>query len=154
MNRRKKRIGFSVLDMVLILLVLACILSSVFQDQIRSFLGEEIGPRVEYTFLIQNVTKEAKNHPLIGEEILLSDSGESIGTLLSVESKKNVFQSQDNPDDQVEILTLTCKASAVVEERENGYEIGGILIKPGAELSVETLSASFVMVITMVKTVE
>ena len=151
---RKKKIGFSVVDLILILLIAACVLTSVFGEQIRRFLGRETGTVVEYTFLIENVTEEAMNHPETGEMLVIASSGKSLGVLLSVEEKKSTFQNVENADDQVEILTLTCKASVHAEETEQGYRAGDVLIKPGATFSLETPTSSFAMVITMVKAVE
>ena len=66
MNQRKK-IGFSVLDVILFVLAAVCVLATVFQSQIRSFLGRADGETVEITFLVENVTEEAHNHPEAGE---------------------------------------------------------------------------------------
>lgn len=151
---KKRKIGFSVLDMVLLVLAAACILSSVFQDQIRSFLGESKGEKVEITFLVENVTEEGKNHPLAGEEILLTDTRTPVGTLLSVTESKSVYENVSDPEDEIEVLTLTCKVISQAEVTESGYQISGVMLKPGASLSVETPTASFVMLVTMVKTIE
>jgi len=151
---RKRKIGFSIVDLILILLIGACVLTSVFGDQIRRFLGRETGTVVEYTFLIENVTEEAMNHPETGEMLVIPSTGKSLGVLLSVEEKKSIFQNVENADDQVEILTLTCKASVHAEETEAGYRVGEALIKPGATFSLETPTSSFAMVITMVKVAE
>ncbi len=151
---KKRKIGFSVLDMVLLVLVAMCILSSVFQEQIRSFLGNHKEEMAEITFLVENVTTTAKNHPLAGEEVVLADTHTTIGTLSSVTENKSIYENVSNPDDTLEILTLTCKVTCEVEKTESGYQLDGISIKPGATLSVETPTATFVMLITMVKTVE
>jgi hypothetical protein len=153
-NNKKSRFGFSVVDLVLFILIASCLLSSVFQDQIRSFLGDEEGVAVEYTFLIENVTVAARNHPSYGEEIILAETGKSLGVITSVEEKRNLFGNVDNPDDTVEILTLTCKAQVSAWETESGYVAGEISLKPGARMSVETPTASFVMTVTMVKQTE
>ncbi len=148
---RKKKIGFSVLDMVLLVLVAVCILSTVFHDQIRVFLGAGEEETVEITFLVENVTKEARNHPVSGEEIVLADTKIPLGILVSVSETKGVYASVSDPDNTIEVMTLTCKLQASASSEENGYRVAGTSIKPGVTLSVETPSASFVMVVTMVK---
>lgn len=151
---RKKKIGFSVLDVVLLVLVAVCILSSVFHEQIRLFLGAGETEEVEITFLVEKVTAEARNHPVSGEEIVLADTKLSLGTLVSVLENKSVYESASDPEDTIEVLTLTCKLKAKAKETESGYQVANTNIKPGVTLSVETPSASFVMVVTMVKTIE
>lgn len=151
---KKSKIGFSVIDLVLLTLAVACVLSVVFRDQLRSFLGEEEKTEIEYTFLIENVTEEAKNHPVAGEEVILAAEKIPFGTITSVSENLSVYQSLDNEDDKVEILTLTCKAKVRATKTENGYYVSSAAVKPGAEISVETESASFVMIVTMVKSME
>lgn len=152
--KAKKRIGFSVMDLILVVLLLAGILTGLFSDRIRRFLGREEVPEIEYTFLVENVTETARNHPLSGEEIFLSQNGKSIGTIVQVEEKKNLYESVVNPESQLEILTLTCKATTQAVREEVGYRVGEILIKPGSQLPVYTESASFVISVTMVKSLE
>lgn len=151
---KKSKIGFSVIDLVLLTLAVSCVLSVVFQDQLRSFLGEEEKTEVEYTFLIENVTDAARNHPVAGEEVILADEKISFGAIHSVSENLSVYQSLDNEDDKVEILTLTCKARVQATKKENGYYVSSTAVKPGAEISVETKSSSFVMIVTMVKPIE
>lgn len=151
---KKRKIGFSVIDLVLLILAVACVVSAVFQDQLRSFLGEEEKVEVEYTFLIENVTEAAKNHPVAGEEVTLAEEKLPFGRIRSVTENRSVYQSLDNEDDKVEILTLTCKAAVQATQTEAGYFISSTALKPGAQISVETESASFVMIVTMVKPVE
>ncbi|MBR2616126.1 MAG: DUF4330 family protein [Clostridia bacterium] len=151
---RKSRIGFSVLDLVLVVLVAACILSTVFQDQIRGFLGTDSGENVEVTFLVEKVTEEARNHPEAGETVLLGENGAPLGTIRSVSEMKSVYASILNSEDEMEVLTLTCKMEAKATETELGYEIAGVTVKPGATFAVQTPSASFVMLVTVVKPIE
>ena len=148
---RKQKIGFAVVDMILLVLALSCVLSAVFQDQLRSFFGQEKGQEVEITFLVENVTQKGKNHPVAGEEILLTDTNMVLGTILSVTENKTLYQNTLSPDDTLEIASLTCKAVATLEEDEAGYTLSGVSIKPGAYLAAHTPTASFVMMITMVK---
>ena len=151
---RKRKIGFSVLDVVILTLVAACILSTVFQDQLRAFLGQDDGEAVEVAFLVENVTDASRNRPLAGEEVTLADTGASLGTVLSVMENKNLYASVADPSDTMEVLTLTCKIQTAAKKAETGYEIQGVSVKPGATLSVETPTASFVMLVTMVKEIE
>lgn len=153
-KNKKRRIGFSVVDLVLLTLAVACVLSVVFQDQLRAFLGEEEKTEIEYTFLIENVTDEARNHAVAGEEVILADEKIPFGIISSVSENLSVYQSLDNEDDKVEILTLTCKAKVQATKTETGYYVSSTAVKPGAEISVETESASFVMIVTMVKPIE
>ncbi|MBR3836895.1 MAG: hypothetical protein IKJ74_02005 [Clostridia bacterium] len=151
---RKRKIGFSVLDVVILTLVAACILSTVFQDQLRTFLGQSDGVAVEVTFLVENVTEASRNRPLAGEEVTLADTGASLGTVLSVMENKNLYESVSDPSDTMEVLTLTCKIQTTAVKTETGYEVQGASVKPGGTLSVETPTASFVMLVTMVKEIE
>ena len=156
MNEMKmgRKIGFSVVDLILLILAFSCIISAVFQTQIRAFFGAEEGVKIEYTFLIENVTEEARNHPVAGEELILAENLASFGVLTSVEEKKSIFQSIENPEEQIEILILTCRAAVTAKETEAGFEVAGFRVKPGIQFSVQTPTASFVMLITMVKVME
>lgn len=151
---KKRKIGFSVVDLILLILAVSCVLSVVFQDQLRSFFGEEEKVELEYTFLIENVTEAARNHPVAGEEVILADQKMPFGSVTSVTENRSVYQSLDNEDDKVEILTLTCKAKVQATKTDAGYFVSSTAVKPGAQISVETESASFVMIVTMVKPVE
>ena len=152
--KEKKKIGFSVLDIVLMVLVAACVLSTVFQEQIRTFLGERVEVSAEVTFLVEHVTDGARNHPVSGEEVFLAENGISLGKLVSVSENKSVYESLSDMEETIEVSTLTCKMLSVATEEENGYHVSGTVVKPGTELSVETESASFVMIVTMVKSAE
>ncbi len=151
---RKRKIGFAVVDMILLVLALSCILSVVFQDQLQTFFGQDNRQEVEITFLVENVTQKGKNHPIAGEEILLTDADMVLGEISSVTENKALYQNTLSPEDTLEIASLTCKVTAKLEKEEAGYTFSGISIKPGAHLAAHTPTASFVMMITMVKPVE
>ncbi len=150
----KKKIGFAVVDMILVVLALACILSVVFRDQIQSFFGQDRGEEIEITFLVENVTQKGKNHPTAGEEILLTETGVVLGVIESVSENKALYQNTLSPDDTLEISSLTCKVRCEAQKEETGYLLSGISLKPGVYLSAHTPGASFVMMITMVKPIE
>lgn len=147
------KFGFSVIDMILIVLVAACILSSVFGAQIRAFLGNEESVEIEYTFLVENVSDEARNYPAEGEKLLKAEDLSSLGFLVQITETEKNYQSVSDPEDKLDVITLTCKARAVANDTDEGYVLSGERIKPGAELSVQTESATFTMVVTMVKAV-
>lgn len=149
--KKREKVGFSVIDAILLVLAAVCILSSVFRTQIRDFLSNEEGVQIEYTFLVENVSEGAKNRPSVGEEIVLSKDLSSLGVLVQVAETSKIYQSQDDPQEKLEVTTLTCRARATVSETEKGYLLEGKSLKPGAEFSVQTESASFTMVVTMVK---
>lgn len=151
---KRNKIAFSVVDLILLILVLACFLSAVFQNQIRSFFGQEEGETVEVTFLIEHVTQKGKNHPVAGEKLVLTESQRALGTLLSVSESSDLYQSIRNPEEQISIRTLTCKVQTKAVSEDRGYFVGEVLLKPGAQFAAETPSASFVMMVTMVKPVE
>ncbi len=153
MNKEPKRFGFSVMDLILLILIIACVVAGVFQEQLHSFFGEEEKVQVEYTFLIENVTAQSMNHPTAGDVMLHNNTREEMGVLLQVDEKKTTYQNIDRMDQQLEILTLTCKASASAKETKTGYVIGGVAVKPGAEIPIRTDRATFLIVVTMVKPV-
>ena len=146
---KKIKLGFSVLDVFLIVLAAVCVLSFVFRDQIRGFLSGEEGVEVEYTFLVQNASQEARNIPEVGEEMYLSRGHASLGTLTQVAvSEKEYHGSCDEEDeDIIKIKTLTCKATAKAKLADRGYVVGNTVIKQGAELKVETENASFTLIV-------
>ena len=154
MTKRKSKIGFSVLDVFLLLLAAVCILSFVFRDQIRGFLSGEEGVKIEYTFLIQNVDEKARNYPKVGEEVFHSKDLSSLGILNHTSETAKEYQDAQDSEDAVKIKTLTCRAEATARLSERGYVVGDAVIKPGAELVAETETASFTMIVTMVKSVE
>lgn len=153
MNQKKKFI-FSALDVVLLTLLTVCVLSTVFQKQIHRFLGQEEKEAVEVTFLVENVTEAARNHPRSGETVALAENMMELGTLVSVTENKTVYESLSDPEETIEVMTLTCKLSAEAVETENGYRFGDVFLKPGVQLSVQTPTASFAMIVTMVKPIE
>ena len=150
----KKNFVFSALDVVLLTLVAVCILSTVFQKQIHRFLGQEEMDAVEITFLVENVTDAARNHPKSGETVTFAETAVELGTLVSVTENKSVYESLSEPEETMEVMTLTCKLSAEAVQEESGYRIGDEVLKPGAQLSVQTPTSSFVMIVTMVKPIE
>lgn len=148
---KKSRIGFSVLDMILLVLLAVSILSTAFQEQIRTFLSGEEGVEIEYTFLIENASEDAKNVPREGETLILSEDGTELGQIVQITESHTTYFGQDDPEDQIRIKTLTCKARVVVKEGQRGFLLEGRSMKPGAQFSVTTESAGFTMVVTMVK---
>lgn len=154
MTKRKSKIGFSVLDVFLILLVAVCILSFVFRDQIRGFLSGEEGVKIEYTFLIQNVDEKSRNYPKVGEELFHSEDLAAMGILRQASEAEKEYQDASDPEHGVKIKTLTCRAEATAKLTERGYVVGNAVIKPGSELAVETETAGFTIIVTMVKSVE
>ena len=152
--KQKRKIGFSVLDVVLFILAAVCVVSTVFQSQIRAFLGRGEGKVVEITFLVENVTEEAHNHPSAGEEMVFSPSNLYFGKLLSIAESKTVYQNQEDVNDWIEVLTLTCKMEAKAKETDLGYTVAGFSVKPGSVLTVETPTASFAMTVTMIKSAD
>lgn len=142
------------MDVFLLLLAAVCILSFVFRDQIRGFLSGEEGVRIEYTFLIQNADEKARNYPKVGEELLHSKDLASMGVLEHVSETEKEYRDSQDDRDTVKVKTLTCRAEATARLSERGYVVGDAVIKPGAELTAETETASFTMIVTMVKSVE
>lgn len=154
MTKKQSKIGFSVLDVFLILLAAVSVLSFVFRDQIRGFLSGDEGVEIEYTFLIQNVSEKARNYPVEGEELFHSADQASMGILTKVAETEKEYRDAEDEEDVVRIKTLTCNAAATARLTERGYVLGNAVVKPGAELMVETEQASFTMVVTMVRSVE
>ncbi len=154
MSNRKSKIGFSVLDMFLVLLAAVCVLSFVFRDQIRGVLSGDEGVEIEYTFLIQNASEQSRNRPTVGDELFLSKDLSSLGFLTQVAEVEKEYRGSDDEDDVMKVKTLTCNAAATARQSDRGYVLGNVVIKPGAELLVETEEASFTMIITMVRNAE
>lgn len=154
MAKRNSKIAFSVLDMFIILLAAVCVLSFVFRDQIRGILSGDEGVKIEYTFLIQNASEKARNCPSVGEELFLSKDLSSLGSLTQVAEVEKQYYGSAGEEDVVKIRTLTCNAAATARLSDRGYVLGNAVIKPGAELLVETENASFTMIITMVRNVD
>ena len=146
--------GFSVVDMILLVLAAALLFSVVFRDQIRSFLSAQEKVQIEYTFLVENVTEEAKNNPKKGENLVLSEKQIVLGEIVGITETKKEYQSVSDPEEKTSVITYTCKANVFARSTERGYEVQGVFVKPGAEFAVETETASFSMVVTMVKAPE
>lgn len=142
------------LDVFLVLLAAVCILSFVFRDRIRGFLSGEEGVKIEYTFLIQNADERARNYPKVGEELFHSKDLVSMGILNHTSEAEKEYQDAEDAEHSVKIKTLTCRAEATARLSERGYVVGNAVVKPGAELVVETETASFTMIVTMVRSVE
>ncbi len=149
----KKGIGFSVLDGILALLIVACILSTVFHTQIQNFFGNEKKEEIEYTFIIEKVSEEAKNYPSQGEEIFLSEDLTSLGYLVKIAKAEKSYQSKSDPEDTMKVTNLTCQGRVSAERTEMGYVVADQSLKPGATFSAQTESATFTMVVTMVKAI-
>jgi hypothetical protein len=137
--------------MILLVLAAALVISVLFRDQIRSFLsaGEKI--QIEYTFLVEHVTEEAKNDPKKGEKLRLLERQIPLGEIVNIAESKKEYQSVLDPEEKTSVLTYTCSARVSAQKEERGYEVEGVFIKPGSQFAVETETASFTMVITMVK---
>ncbi len=154
LTKKESKIGFSVLDLFLILLTVVCILSFVFRDQIRGFLSGEEGVKIQYTFLIQNAGEKTRNYPKVGEELFQSGDLSSLGVLTHISEAEKEYRGSEDETDVILVKTLTCRAEATARLSDRGYVLGGTVIKPGAEIMVETEEASFAMVVTMVQSVE
>lgn len=154
MAKRKSKIGFSVLDIFLLFLVVVCVLSFVFRDQVRSILSGDEGVKIEYTFLIQNADEKSRNCPAVGEELFQSKDLSPLGVLTQVTEAEKQYRDFEEEDDVIRVKTLTCNAAATARLSDRGYVLGNVVLKPGAELTVETERASFTMVVTMVRNAE
>lgn len=140
--------------MILLVLAAALLISVLFRDQLRSFLSAQEKIQIEYTFLVENVTEEAKNNPKKGEKLILSEKQISLGEITSIAETRKEYQSVSDPEEKTSVLTYTCKATLLARSTDRGYEVQGTYVKPGAEFAVETETASFSMVVTMVKAPE
>ena len=150
-REKRERAGLTILDVILAVLILAAVLSTVFYDQIHSFLREENAVRVEYTFLVENVTAAAVNLPKEGEELIEIGSQSSLGRLTNLTQSSHTY---GNGDDELTVSTLTCKAAADAVEENGMILVSGLKIKPGVTYTAVTASASFKMTIITVKTVD
>ncbi len=155
MNKGKKKNGgiggFSVIDLVILLLAVVCVVTALFREPIRRFLGESTAVEVEYTFVIRDVTDETISRPQVGETITLLESSLPIGEILSLEEKPREYVNEE--EGTITISTLTCRAQVSVTEKESGYFAGEVEIKPGVKLSAKTETASFQMTIVMLKSI-
>lgn len=152
--KEKSKFGFSLLDIVLVVLAVACIVSVLFRDQLQSFFGREEGTEIEYTFLVENVMNGTNNAPQKGEEILFLEEKVSFGEIIAVSEAKRQYQGEEDEEDVVQVSTLTCRGSVSTRKTERGYMVGEVCIKPGARFQVETETARFTMTVTMVKETE
>lgn len=153
MKRMKKsRIGMTLLDLILVVLIAAAVLSTVFNDQIRTFLKEEEMEKISYTFLVENVSDVAVNLPSKGETLYEKDSQTPLGVLTDLSETQRTY---DNDAGESTVLsTLTCKAQAEAL-RENGtLYVSGLKVKKGVSYTLTTDTASFKMIIIAVETVE
>ncbi len=153
MKSRKRKLGFSILDGVILVLFAFCILSTVFYTQIQNFFGSEKKEEVEYTFLIEGVSEQAKNYPQEGEELFCSDDLTSLGKIVKISETEKSYLSKIDPEDEMKVINLTCQGRVLAEKTDMGYQIGEKRIKPGAAFSIETKSATFTMVVMMANTV-
>lgn len=154
MKEKKTALGFSVMDLILLILVVVCILSAVFRTQIHHFLGQEERISIQYTFLIQNASEDARNYPKEGEEIRLSDSYQSLGVIGQIMKSEKEYREIQDPEDTLKLTSLTCQAKAQAYETKQGFTVGSVQVKPGSQFFVQTESASFTMIVTMVKAIE
>ena len=150
MNKKKKKSGFSVLDAVILLLVLALAGTVFLRDPIRRFLGEESEETVQYIFTIKDVTAETISRPQVGETLTLLQGSDSIGRILSISETSYDYTS--DVDGTITLYKLTCTAEVTLTKTETGYRTAGVQIKPGAVLSAKTETASFQMTIIDVNT--
>ena len=152
MKNKKRKLGFSVLDGILLVLFAFCILSTVFYTQIQNFFGSEKKEEIEYTFLIESVSDFAKNYPKEGEEIFCSEDFVSLGKIIKISETKKSYLNKADSEDEIKVVNLTCQGRVMAEKTDLGYAVGEKRIKPGATFSVQTDSATFVMVVTMANT--
>lgn len=152
MRNKKRKIGFSVLDGFLLVLFAFCILSTVFYTQIQNFFGSEKKEEIEYTFLVESVSENAKNYPQEGEEIFCAEDMTSLGKIVKITETEKKYLNKADPEDELKVTNLTCQGRALAEKTEFGFAVGEKRIKPGSTFSVKTESATFVMVVTMANT--
>ena len=150
---KKSRIGLTVLDLILVVLIAAAVLSTVFYDQIRSFLKEEEIVKVTYTFLVENVTDSAVNLPSKGETLYEKDTQSPLGVLTELSETQRTYDN-DAGESTVVLSTLTCKAQAEAIRENGSLYVSGLKVKKGVSYTLTTETASFKMIIIAVDTVD
>ncbi|MBP5289256.1 MAG: DUF4330 family protein [Clostridia bacterium] len=150
---KKNRIGMTLLDLILVVLVAAAVLSTVFYDQIRSFLKEEEIARISYTFLVENVTDSAVNLPSKGEVLYEKETQSPLGTLTDLSETQRTYDN-DAGESTVVLSTLTCKAQAEAIRENGALYVSGLKVKKGVSYTLTTDTASFKMIIIAVETVD
>lgn len=143
-QNRKNRVGLTVLDLTLAVLIVAAVLSTVFYGQIHSFLKEEEMVTVTYTFLVENVTDAAVNLPSKGEILYDRETQLPLGTLTELSETRYTYA---NEADELTVSTLTCKAEAEAVNDNGTLYVSGLKIKKGESFTVTTATASFKMII-------
>ena len=142
---RKSRAGLTVLDLLLAVLIIAAVLSTVFDVQIRSFLKEEKNVQITYVFQVKNASESTLSYPGVDEKLVEMDSGAVLGTLTSI------WENQSDSAGADQSKTLTCKATTDAVNDGGTYLVSGLKIKSGESYKVDTDTASFVMTIVKVE---
>jgi len=141
---RKKRIYFNLIDVILIVLVLAAVISLVFLlKNNRVTVGsdkttEEIVYRIEFSPL----REELRNFAEVGNTVVLTESLKAIGEITDVSytschyvgTNKATGASVSSPYPEHITMVLTVKATAI--KTDTGYTLSGRELILGESLSI------------------
>ncbi len=158
----KRKIRFTVLDLVLILIVLAVVAYAILRNtQISSFNRENTENNVVVTLELRGVTRNSFEYFSKGDTINVLEGNNSytLGEINSIRSSPSVVVEEGEkgfsyvPD--FNTLDLFIETSAACTTDRNGFcIIDGMYISPSAELSCDNGRIIFDCVVSSVKIVD
>jgi len=178
MNENKK-IRFNVVDVIIILLVIACIVGIIFRANVREKLGQSLSNETAYlTLVAENVPQEYIDAFVQGSNAYLDtrDLGVIIGYSYTEQTKvvlelneryeyKPVDDGNGGYINTVERIitpefktvydkdsyTVTCQIQVNGQDKSDGFYIGGVeYVGVGKMLNISTEKHAFTMTITKI----
>ena len=178
MNENKK-IRFNVVDVIIILLIVACVVGIIFRANVREKLGQSLSNETAYiTLVAENVPQEYIDAFVQGSSAYLEDMDlgiiigysytEQTNVILDLNEKYEYKAVDDGNGGYINTVekiispefktvydknsyTVTCQIQVSGQDKSDGFYIGGVeYIGVGKMLNISTENHAFTMTITKI----
>lgn len=146
-EKKTSKYRFNAVDAFIIVLALLCALGIYFRSNIKSWMGIDKDLK-EYsiTFIVENIRASSDQYLTVGNEVYISSTGLSIGTLSASSSLPATATLKNEFGETVEVTypentnidvtgTITCKG---IQKDDGFYLKGSYLISPGTVINANT----------------
>ncbi len=127
-NNARKKIRISIIDVLIIITVIACIVGTIIHYQIFEKANEVItDDRCRISVLFSELPLQIAERASVGDKVYLSDSSEVLGAVVEVSSKDAVVYYRDGSNKIIEGVDSTKKDVTVIIEVDGEITPDGFL---------------------------